>query len=186
MGIEDKKDIEIRKLAQTFLASQGEIDKMSHLRDVFYSQKVYDETFRDSYLNSDARKIVLGYKVGLMLNSAMSSIDLRPSTNNQREAVHKARNLVWALLVQAFLNDDKLNDRLESFGTSLKKEPDFRDILEKISISKIWPILKTVLLGSTYAEKIEKSELSFLTSKELYRRCMEEAGNRFQWSKKQI
>ena len=40
---------------------------MSRLREVFDNQKFYTEAFKESYLNSDARRIVLAYKVNLVL-----------------------------------------------------------------------------------------------------------------------
>ena len=43
MGIDDSKDIRIRPLAQTFLAAQGEIDKMSRLPDVFESKSQWSK-----------------------------------------------------------------------------------------------------------------------------------------------
>jgi len=67
LGIEDSKDIGIRPLAQTFLAVQGDVNNMGHLPAVFESQKLYQDTFKSSYLNSNARSIVLAYKVGLMM-----------------------------------------------------------------------------------------------------------------------
>ncbi len=62
MGVDGSNDIRIRPLAQTFLAAQGEIGRMSKLPDVFEVQKQYEETFRKSYLDADARKIILAYK----------------------------------------------------------------------------------------------------------------------------
>lgn len=185
MGIGDSRDMKIKHLAQTFLAAQGELDKMSRLRDVFDTQKVYDETFRESYLHSDARKIVLAYKVGLVLNSPMRRLqELAPK--KLAYAVGRARNLVWALLIQCLLNDDKISDRLDWYGQTLAKEADFRGILEQKASSRILPILKSVLSDSNYTAKIENEKYSFLRAKELFRRCMDEAFSRFQWTRKQI
>jgi hypothetical protein len=53
LGIDEtSKAIDIRRLAQTFLAIQGEVDRMSRLTDVFEHEKTYADTFRDSYLRS--------------------------------------------------------------------------------------------------------------------------------------
>jgi hypothetical protein len=185
MGIGDSRDMKLKHLAQTFLAAQGELDKMSRLHDVFETQKVYDETFRKSYLHSDARKIVLAYKVGLVLNSPMRRLEeLAPK--KLAYAVGRARNLVWALLIQSLLNEDKISDRLDWYGQTLAKEADFRSILEQKASSRILPILKSVLSDSNYMAKIENEKYSFLRAKELFRRCMDEAYSRFQWTRKQI
>lgn len=109
MGIQDTKDICIRPLAQTFLAVQGEIGRMSHLPEVFENQKWYEETFRDSYLNADARKIVLAYKVHLVLKSPLQRLE-EVAAQKMVYAVSKSRNLVWALLIQGVLNDKTAPD----------------------------------------------------------------------------
>src|SRR5690606_27801838 len=69
LGIESaSKALQIKKLAQTFLAVQGEIDKMSRLRQIFENETVYKNTFRHSYLKADAQKIILAYKAQLRSN----------------------------------------------------------------------------------------------------------------------
>ena len=88
---------------------------MSRLREVFDNQKFYWEAFKESYQHSDARKIVLAYKVNLVLNSPMEELGERAPAK-LKYAVSKARNLVWALLIQALLNDPKLSDYLEWYG----------------------------------------------------------------------
>ncbi len=185
MGIADSRDLKIKNLAQTFLAGQGELDKMSRLRDVFETQKVYEDTFRSSCLHSDSRKIVLAYKIGLVLNSPMRRLEeLAPK--KLAYAIGRARNLVWALLIQALLNDEKLGDWLEWYGCSLAKEADFRRILEQKASSRLLPVIKAVLSDPTYMSKIENEKYSFVRAKELYRRCMYECYNRFKWTRKQL
>ena len=56
MGVDTSRDMRIRPLAQTFLAVQGEIARMSQLPEVFENQKWYDDTFKESYLQCDARR----------------------------------------------------------------------------------------------------------------------------------
>lgn len=185
MGIGDSRDLKIKNLAQTFLAAQGELDKMSRLRDVFETQKVYEETFRQSYLHSDARKIILAYKIGLVLNSPMRRLEeLAPK--RLAYAIGRSRNLVWAVLIQALLNDEKLGDLLESYGCSLAKEADFRSLLEQKASSRLLPVIKSVFSEPAYMSKIENEKYSFVRAKELFRRCMDECYNRFKWTRKQL
>jgi hypothetical protein len=186
MGIEDtRRDIRIKLLAQTFLAAQGELDRMSRLREVFDNQKFYTEAFKESYLHSDPRRIVLAYKVNLVLNSPMQELDERAPVK-LKYAVSKARNLVWALLIQALLNDPKLSAYLEGYGDGLQKESDFRQLMRKLASSRVLPILKAVLNDESYQQKIEDEKYSFLRTKELFRRSMDDAYDRFGWTKKPL
>jgi hypothetical protein len=123
--------------------------------------------------------------VGLVLNSPIRRLEeLAPK--KIAYAVGRARNLVWALIIQTLLNDDKINDWLDWYGQTLAKEADFKRILEQKASSRILPILKSVLADSTYMSKIENEKYSFLRTKELFRRCMDDAFSRFPWTRRQI
>lgn len=183
MGVETARDVRIRPLAQTFLAVQGEITRMSKLPDVFENQKWYEDTFRESYLNSDARKIVLAYKVHLVLRDPVQRL-IERSSQKLATAISRARNLVWALLIQAILNDPKLPQVLEDYGTSLRKEVAFREYLRTLASSKLFPILKEVLGRDEYKERLEKERYDFLRSKEVFNQCKEVAADKFGWVKK--
>jgi hypothetical protein len=186
MGIEDaRRDIRIKLLAQTFLAAQGELDRMSRLREVFDNQKFYTEAFKESYLHGDPRKIVLAYKISLVLNSPMEELDQRAPAK-LKYAVSKARNLVWALLIQAILNDPKLADYLEWYGCGLQKESDFRQLTRKLASSRVLPILKSVLSDPSYQQKMDDEKYSFLRTKELFRRSMDDAYDRYNWTRKPL
>jgi len=186
MGIDDsRRDIRIKLLAQTFLAAQGELDRMSRLREVFDNQKFYTEAFRESSLRSDSRRIIIAYKVNLVLNSPMEELEERAPAK-LKYVIGKARNLVWALLIQALLNDPKLNAHLESFGSGLQKENDFRELLRKLACSKVLPILRDVLSEDFYLRKIEEEKYSFLWTKELFRRCTDKAYDRFTWTRRSL
>jgi hypothetical protein len=185
MGIEDSRDIRIKPLAQTFCAIQGEVDRISRLSDVFENPKYYADTFRDSYLRCDARKIVLSYKVQLVLNSPMQRL-IERSSGKLATPVARARNLVWALIIQGLLNDAKLQDNLDRFGTTLAKETDFRELLKAIAASKILPILKEVLADEGYQKKIEEEQYSFLRTKEIFKRCMDVAYDKYGWTKRSL
>jgi len=186
MGIEDsRRDIRIKLLAQTFLAAQGELDRMSRLGEVFDNQKFYSEAFNGSYLQSDGRRIILAYKINLVLNSPMEELDERMPAK-LKYTVSKARNLVWALLIQALLNDPKFNEYLEWYGCGLQKESDFRQLMRKLVSAKVLPILKAVLQDDSYQKKIEGEKYSFLRTKELFRRSMDDAYDRFGWTRKPL
>jgi hypothetical protein len=101
-------------------------------------------------------------------------------------AISRSRNLVCALLIQGILNDNKLPTLADTYGNSLAKEADFREYLKKLATSKLLPIFKEVLSENSYAERIEVEKYSFLRSKEIYRKCMEVAYDKYNWTKKSV
>ena len=185
MGIEDPRDIKIRPLAQTFLAFQGEVGNMSRMPDVFSNEKTYGDTFRRNYLDSDFRKIVIGYKIHLVLNSPIQRLEER-AAEKLGLAIRKARNLIWALLIQAILNDAKLSEKLESFGNSLAKEVDFREYLKTLASAKLLPILRDLFDRDEYRDKIENERYDFLRTKEVFKKCMDSAYDKFGWTKRSL
>src|SRR3990167_250051 len=126
MGIKQYKAVEIKRLAQTFLAFQGEVDKMSRLREVFETDSIYQNTFQKKYINEGkSRKILLIYKIQFRLNKVIKEI-----INKGHEKyyfISKGRNLIWALLINEILCDNNIESLCERFGTSLNIEADFSD-----------------------------------------------------------
>ncbi len=180
-----QKDMRIRPLAQTLLAVQGEIARMSQLPEVFENQKQYDDTFRESYLHCDARKIVLAYKVGLVLKDLSQRLE-EIASQKIRYAVPKARNLIWALTIQALFNDPKLPDLLDEFGMNLKKEIAFREYLRKLASTRLLPILREVLSKPEHIERMANEKYDFLRTKDFFNQCKDFAYDRFGWSKKSL
>ncbi|HVX15908.1 MAG TPA: AIPR family protein [Pirellulales bacterium] len=180
-----QRDMRIRPLAQTLLAIQGEIARMSKLPDVFENQKQYEDTFRDAYLHCDARKIVLAYKVGLVLKDPIQRLE-EVATQKIRYALPKARNLTWALIIQALLNDPKLADLLDEYGTGLKKENAFREHLRRLASSRLLPILKEVLAKPEHVERMANEKYDFLRTKEVFNQCKDVAYDKFGWTKKSL
>jgi hypothetical protein len=183
MEVEASRPLRIRPLAQTFLAVQGEIARMSQLPEVFENQKWYDETFRESFLQCDARKIVLAYKVHLVLKDPLERL-IERSSQKIGKAVSRARNLVWALLIQGLLNDPKLPDLLEDWGSSLKKETAFREHLKALASSKVLPILKDVLGTEQNKARMDEERYDFLRTKEVFNQCKTVAAEKLGWVKK--
>jgi hypothetical protein len=185
MGVDLSRGISIRPLAQTFSAIQGEIGRVSKLPDVFENQTQYDETFRKSYLDADARKIVLTYKVYLAIRTPMDHVEslmaAKWSTPSRR-----ARNLIWALIIQGILNDPHLADLLEQYGHNLAVPWEFRDYLRKLAGSKVKKILFHILTHKDYADQLEKEKYDFLRSKKTFQRCMDYAYKEFHWTKKSL
>ena len=185
LNIADAKDIRIKPLAQTFLAVQGEVDRMSRLPDVFETQKIYLDTFRESYLKVDSRRIVLAYKLGLVLNTPVKRMTA-DAPQWLQPAIPKARNLIWALLIQGLFNDHRCDEYLDQFGTSLVKESLFRDLTASVAANRILPVFRSIFIEDGPRRKIEGEKYAFLRTKEVFRRCVEEAANRYGWSKRSL
>jgi len=185
MGVDGSKDIRIRPLAQTFLAVQGEIGRMSKLPDVFEIQKQYEETFRQSYLDADARKIVLAYKVYLAIKSPMEHLD-ELVAQKWSTPLRRARNLVWALMIQAVLNDPQLKQNLDSYAESLSVSWEFRDYLRKVAAGKVRKIMSYIFNHRDFADRLQREKYDFLRTKETFQRCMDYAFREFDWTKKSL
>ena len=74
-----RRAIEIKRLAKTFLAAQGEVDRMSRLNDMFETESQYRACFAQKYLKTDARRILLAYKIQFRLRKVA-----RGSTNRRK------------------------------------------------------------------------------------------------------
>ncbi len=177
------KSLEIKQMAQTFLAAQGEVEKVSNLREVFSGQKIYDQTFQTRYLHCDARRIVLAYKISpRLLNRVLREMETKLSASQQ--FIGRARNLVWALLIQGLLNDSKLPHFLEQFGSDLVLQADFNGHLKLLGAGKVRLILVQAIKAGNYQKMIEDEKYSFLRTKALYQSCMAVAQDKYGWEKK--
>ncbi|MEZ4399109.1 MAG: AIPR family protein [Kofleriaceae bacterium] len=184
LGIEHNKAIEIRKLAQAFLAVQGEIDRMSRLSEVFESQKIYENTFRRTYLDADARHIVVAYKIQFRLRRAIQEILERGAA--KYAYLERARNLVWALLHQGLLNDYERAPLLEDHGADLKIDATFSGTLYDVASRRVRPILAEAVKSSDYEEQISQERYTFLRSKAFFDLCMDVAHKKWKWTKQPL
>ncbi|MCX7998001.1 MAG: AIPR family protein [Leptospiraceae bacterium] len=182
LGIEQNKSIQIKKLGQTFLAVQGEIDKIARLRDVFEDEKKYTSTFKEKYLKVDAKKIVLIYKVNFRLGAATTAI-IENSPQKYYELFNKSKNLIWSLLIQAILNDPKLDSWIENYGTNLTSEANFTEILRQLADKKVRHILQEIWKDEKYQKNIEDQNYLFLRNKSTFDHGMRIASEKYQWNK---
>src|SRR5262245_18259640 len=112
----------------TFMAVQGEIAMMNQLSETFDSQKACEASFKVSYLNADAHRIVLAYKTGLLMGSAINA--LRDALPQKHEAAaSRSKNLAWALLHQAVRNNGQYRNWVDAYGSSLTKDATFREVV---------------------------------------------------------
>lgn len=176
------KPVKIKPLVQTFLAVQGEIDKMPRMPDVFENEKIYSDTFREAYLHSDARKILLAYKIQFRLNRILWEIEEKG--RNKYLYISKARNLVWALLIQGILNDHDIESLCDRFGTSLVMEADYTEHLKKFASTRVRFIIRESVKDNRSQELISKEKYDFLRTKAMYNRCIDIVGRKYGWRKK--
>lgn len=184
LGIEHYKELKIKKLAQTFLAIQGEIDKISEIGKVFETDSLYEKTFQTAFLKSDTRKIILAYKIQFRLNAIIREIESRGE--NKYFFVRYARNLVWALTIQSLLNDNYIDDLLENYGNSLSVEADFTSIVKDIGSKKIRIILSELIKQKKYKDYVENGKFSFLKTRVSFIDCMTIANKRYGWEMQKI
>ena len=114
LEISQRKPIELRRSMATFRASDGDVDKMNKLGEVFETDKSYTQVFNEDRLRADTRQILLCYKINFRLNKLIQEIESRGAS--RYFFARKARNLVWALVCQGMLNDKQLEDYAERFG----------------------------------------------------------------------
>ncbi len=179
MGIEQMKEVKIRKLAQTFLAVQGEVDKVSDMGKVFEQDAIYDKTFQKEFLKADTRKIILAYKIQFRIGAAIKEIESRGE--NKYFFVRSARNLVWALLIQGLFNEENIEKLLDNYGRNLSVETDFNSLVKETATKKIRMILSELIEQKKYEQYMLEERYGFLKTKNTFIECMAIARKRFGW-----
>jgi hypothetical protein len=177
----EKGVIEIRKLAQTLLAMQCQIDRISEIKEVFENETWYSDTFKDRYLEVDPRKFVLLYKIQFRLASVMREI--RNIGSEKYGYASKGKNLLWCLSIQGLLNDSKFAKYVEYYGNTTGIEAGITEILKTMATSKLRYILNDTFEGKKYQGNLSEGKISFLRSKAAVKDCMEAARARFGWEK---
>ena len=114
LEIEQQKAIELRRLASTFLISDGEVDKASRLPEVFDDDKAYSSVFGKFRLNADSRRILPVTKCSLSSGRLTGPIESRGY--QKYWFARLARNLTWALICQGMLNDPEAEEYADKYG----------------------------------------------------------------------
>lgn len=183
-GITEYKAVELTRLARTFLVSDGDIDKLTRFREVFEDDRIYGQVFDASRLKADSRKMILCYKVQFRLRRLVN--DIVDKGYNKYAYVQRARNLLWALLCQAILNDLKLEERAEDFGRGLSLEAQYTDWLSGLATTRCRFILSDLVADKQYAPKVAEGNFSFMRTNAAYKRSMEIAYRRWRWVEKHL
>ena len=183
-GITEYRAIELTKLAQTFLVSDGDIDKITRFREVFEDDRIYGQVFGEERLRADSRKIVLCYKVQFRLRRLVN--DIVEKGANKYAYVQRARYLLWALLCQAILNDPKIEERAETFGRRLSLEAQYTDWLSSFATTRCRFILSDLVVDKTYSAKVAEGNFEFMRTNAAFKRSMEIAFRRWRWVEKRL
>jgi hypothetical protein len=184
MEIEEDKAIELLKLAQTFLASDGEIDKISRMGEVFENDRLYSQVFDMSRLKADSGQILLCYKIQFRLRRLIREILDRGA--KRYAYMGRGRNLMWALLCQGVLNSDDLSERIEAHGRSMIILSDFTDWLRHLTSARVRFLISDLVEKKPYSEMIAAERYDFLRTKAVYDNCMEIAHRKWKWVQQRL
>ncbi len=182
--ITESKPIELIKLTQTYLVADGNIQKISNLRQIFEDDNAYIQVFNDGRLKADSRHIVLCYKIQFRLRRLIN--DIIDKGINKYAYAPKARYLLWALLCQGILNDENLEETAKEYGTNMNFPAQFTSYLSGIATSKCRHLLSDLMNSGKYDEKIEEGNFSFLRTSQAYEYCMDQAYKKWRWTKKRL
>ena len=157
---------------------------MSRIGEVFENRKLYEDTFRESYLGANSKKIVLAYKIQFRLGRILNEIlEKGPAKYGY---IMNEKNLVWALLIQGVFNQEDTASLADEFGTTLTVEKNYTDRLNELASKKVRFLISDIVSDRDYEDLVKKGKFSFLRTKAVFQRCMDRAYTRFRWSKKSI
>jgi hypothetical protein len=181
---EEGKAIELVKLAQTFLVSDGNIAAISNMRRVFEDDGAYDQVFNPSRLKANPQSIVLCYKIQFRLRRLLREIEEKGP--NKYWFIYRARTLFWALLCQGVLNDPDIGSIGEDYGGDMSMKAQYTDYLATLASTRCRAMLATVMKDPAYAEKVAEQNFSFLRTNAAYSRCMDFAHKKWKWVEKRL
>jgi hypothetical protein len=183
-GIKEMKAVQMLKLAQTFLITDGLIDRLTRMRQVFEEDRFYQQVFNKDRLRVDSRSIILCYKVQWRLTKLARVIE--QSAINKYWFISRARHLLWALLCQAILNDERLEEFAEWYGTTMTMAADYTEYLGRLATGHCRILLGHLIKQPEYAERFQVSEPGFLRTNRAFERCMEIAYTKYRWVHKKL
>jgi hypothetical protein len=181
---EESKAIQMLKLTQTFLLTDGLISRLSEMRRVFEDDKVYDQIFRQARLKADSQQILLCYKAQFRLRKLANEIAQKGQ--NKYWFISRARYLLWALLCQGLLNHSKIDDLSELHGTSMAVPADYTELLTILATTRVRPLLADLMQDREYSEKVQEQNLSFLRTDRAFEKSMENAYKKWHWIHKKL
>ena len=181
---ESSRAIQMLKLTQAFILTDGNISRLSEMRRVFEEDKTYNDVFRRSRLNADSRQIVLCYKIERRLRKLSNEIINRGP--EKYYFIPRSRSLLWALVCQGILNDAALKDLCASYGEELSVPAGYTEYLTNIAVNQVRYLLAQLLEDPEYKRQVEEDRLGFLRSDRAFEKCMNSAYERWKWVHKKL
>jgi hypothetical protein len=181
---EESKALQMLKLTQTFLLTDGNLSRISEIRRVFEDEKVYNQVFRPTRLKADSRRIVLCYKVQLRLSKLAREIEQKGQ--NKYAFIHRSRYLLWALMCQGLLNHSDIEALAQKFGRSMTLPVDFSELLSQLATTRVRLLLGALMDAPEYKQKVADGNLSFLRTDIAFEKCMEVAYKKWHWLHKKL
>ena len=179
MEIEQQKAVELRRLAVTFLISDGEIDRAARLPEVFEDDKSYAQVFGPSRLTAHSGDILLCYKIQFRIRRLVQEI--MDKGFNKYSFAQRARNLIWALIFQGMRNDPSYQEKRDKYGQELSIEAGFSEWMQSIASTRVRPVLSDLAGNPAYKAKLEEGRFDFLRTKAAFDFCMERTYKRWKW-----
>jgi hypothetical protein len=180
----DSKAIQMLKLAQTFIVTDGNLSRVSEMRRVFEEERTYELVFNASRLATNSHNILLCYKVERRLRKLAE--DIRQKGQNKYYFAPKARFLIWALCCQGILNDPKLDKLRAEHGSNMVVSANFSEYLSKLATVQVAPILAALMTDDEYTDRIAEDKLGFLRTDAAFDKCMKIAFSRSKWVRKRL
>ncbi len=183
LGVSGSKAVGIRPLAKALLALRGDLKRMSDLNDFFANEELYNSVFSDHLKTRDFRELVVCYKMGQRTNAMYWEIISKGE--NKYWYMDRAKNLLWALASQSFLNSDDRNGITVDYGRDLRLPGGFTDILRRIASVQLRNIIGETV-RKYYQDQIDKEKTSFLRSTAMYEACMASARKMYGWERQSL
>jgi hypothetical protein len=181
---EDARAIQMLKLTQTFLLTDGMVSRLSEMRRIFEDDKTYDQVFCQGRLRADSREILLCYKI--QFNLRKFSQEIEQKGQNKYSFIHRSRNLLWALLCQGLLNHENLEDLAEQHGTTMSVAFEYKEVLSRLATTRVRILLSDLMADRDYADKVAEGNLSFLRTDKAFEKCMVNAWKKWKWLHKKL
>jgi len=181
---EDARAIQMLKLTQTFLLTDGMVSRLSEMRRIFEDDRIYDQVFRQARLRADSREILLCYKI--QFNLRKFSQEIEQKGQNKYSFIHRSRNLLWALLCQGLLNHENLEELAEQHGTTMSVAFEYKEVLSRLATTRVRILLSDLMADRDYADKVAEGNLSFLRTDKAFEKCMVNAWKKWKWLHKEL
>lgn len=179
MEYTETRAVELIRLARTYLAAEGELGKLAHIKDVFENGSDYNELFGRHRLNADPRKVLLCYKAQFNLPRLVSEI--KEKGKLKYDFVNRTREIIWSLVCQAMLNSANAEAMAEEFGNDLSRPFPFIEKLRELASTRVRFLLDDLTKDKEYKAKVDDGNYGFMRSQGAYKKAMKYANGRWGW-----